>query len=164
MLQFAFVLALVPETENPAAFNLSRLDIDPRDRVLLKRNDQIHVYHVEIDLAAKRPKQDNCDEDFDPYETKHKDSAAGNSTLQSLLISVPQLAHETADNFNTKLTEYRKELEQHLPPVAPPITLTRFVQPDSATTLVNLVFPQRDLLLRGNELTVMSKNGKNDKV
>ena len=61
-LQFDFVLAHVPGVENPAADYLSRLDTNPEDRIHLKMNDQIPVHHIEIDLAAKTPKQ----EDYDP--------------------------------------------------------------------------------------------------
>ena len=58
-LQFDFVLAHVPDVENPEADNLSRLDKNPRDRIHLKLNDEIPVYKVEIDLASKTPKQDD---------------------------------------------------------------------------------------------------------
>ena len=43
-LQFDFVLAHVPGVENPAADYLSRLDINPEDRIHLKLNDQIPVH------------------------------------------------------------------------------------------------------------------------
>ena len=52
-LQFDFVLAHVPGVENPAADYLSRLDINPEDRIHLKLHDQIQVHYIEIDLAAK---------------------------------------------------------------------------------------------------------------
>ena len=65
-LQFDFVLAHVPGVENPAADYLSRLDINPEDRIHLKLNDQIPVHYIEIDLAAKTPKQDDDEEDYDP--------------------------------------------------------------------------------------------------
>ena len=38
-LQFDFVLAHVPNVENPAANYLSRLDIKPEERIQLKLND-----------------------------------------------------------------------------------------------------------------------------
>ena len=52
-LQFDLVLAHVPGLENPTADYLSRLDINPEDRIHLKLNDQIPVHYNEIDLAAK---------------------------------------------------------------------------------------------------------------
>ena len=43
-LQLDFVLAHVPGLENPGADYLSRLDINPRDRIHLKLHDEIPVY------------------------------------------------------------------------------------------------------------------------
>ena len=57
-LQFDVVLAHVRGTENPAADYLSRFDIRPEERIHLKLHDKIPVFHVEIDLASKTPKQD----------------------------------------------------------------------------------------------------------
>ena len=58
-LQIDYVLAHVSGVENPAADYLYRLDINPEDRIHLKLNDQIPVQFIEIDLAAKTPKQDD---------------------------------------------------------------------------------------------------------
>ena len=74
-LQFDFVLAHVPGVENPAADYLSRLDINPEDRIHLKLNDQIPVHYIEIDLAAKTPKQDDDEEDYDPDQPQHNTPA-----------------------------------------------------------------------------------------
>ena len=43
-LQFEFVLAHVPGVENPAANYLSRIDINPADRIHLKLHDEIPVF------------------------------------------------------------------------------------------------------------------------
>ena len=67
-LQFDFVLAHVPGVENSYAHCLSRLDINPEDGIHLKLNDQILVHHIENDLAAKNPKQDDDEEDFPPEQ------------------------------------------------------------------------------------------------
>ena len=58
-LQIDYVLAHLSGVENPAADYLYRLDINPEDRIHLKLNDQIPVQFIEIDLAAKTPKQDD---------------------------------------------------------------------------------------------------------
>ena len=63
-----FVLAHVLGVENPAPDYLPRLDINPEDRVHLKLNNQIPVHYIEIDLAAKTPKQDNDEENYDPEQ------------------------------------------------------------------------------------------------
>ena len=80
-LQFDFVLTHVPGVENPAADYLSRININPEDRIHLKLNDQIPVHHIEIDLAAKTPKQDEDEEDYDPDQ--QQPDAATPATHQS---------------------------------------------------------------------------------
>ena len=54
-LQFDFVLAHVPGVENPAADYLSRLDINPRDRIHLKLNDEIPVSKSRSIRPPKHP-------------------------------------------------------------------------------------------------------------
>ena len=56
-LQFNFLLAHVPGTENLAADYWSRLDIDPKHRIQLKLTDSTPVYLIDIDIAAKTPKK-----------------------------------------------------------------------------------------------------------
>ena len=92
-LQFDFVLAHVPGVENPAADYLSRLDINPEDRIHLKLNDQIPVHYIEIDLAAKTPKQDDDEEDYDPDQPQHPRSA---DPLEQNQLNAPN----TNDAFN----------------------------------------------------------------
>ena len=76
------------------------------------------MYHVEIDLAAKTPKQDDSEEDDDPDEPKNETPITDNPNLQSLLNSVPQLPNESTDDFNASLSEIRKQFEQHIKPTA----------------------------------------------
>ena len=57
-LQFNFLLAHVPGVENPAADNLSRLEIRPEDRVHSKLTDTIPIHRIEIDIASRTPKQE----------------------------------------------------------------------------------------------------------
>ena len=101
-LQFDFVLAHVPGTEYPAADYLSRADINPQDRIHLKRNDQIPIYHVEFDLEPKTPKQDDSEEDYNPDKPNNVRTTADNPNLQSLLNAVPQLPSESNDDLNTR--------------------------------------------------------------
>ena len=75
-LQFDFVLAHVPGVENPAADYLSRLDINPEDRIHLKLNDQIPVHYIEIDLTAKTPKQDDDQSATHEHELPNNDDEA----------------------------------------------------------------------------------------
>ena len=130
-LQFDFVLVHVPGTENPAADYLSRLDINPQDRINLKLNDKIPVYYVEIDLAAKTPKQDDSEEDYDPDQQQQEEIPHNNPTLQSLLQSMPKLPNETDDAYTLRLDELRRQLEPHVPTEVPTTTFTKFVRKDS---------------------------------
>ena len=54
---------------------------------------------MEIDLTAKKPNQDNCEEDYDPDDPNPKDTVVDNPTVPSLLNSVPQLHKESRDDF-----------------------------------------------------------------
>ena len=65
-LQFNFLLAHVPEVENPAADYLSRLEIRPEDRVHLKLTDTIPIHRIEIDIASRTPKQEEDEPDYFP--------------------------------------------------------------------------------------------------
>ena len=56
-LQFNLVVAHVPGVENPAAENLSSLEIRIEDRIDLKSADSIPVFQVETEIASKTPKQ-----------------------------------------------------------------------------------------------------------
>ena len=100
-LQFDFVLAHVPGTENPAAHYLSRLDINPQDRIHLKLNDQVPVYHMELDLAAKKPRQDDSEKNYDPDEANYVRTTADNPNLQSLHNSVPQSRNSPMNQTTT---------------------------------------------------------------
>ena len=67
-LHFHFVLALVPAHENPAANNLSRLEVGPEDRIQLELTDSIRVFKVEVDIASKTPKQEEDVTDYYHYD------------------------------------------------------------------------------------------------
>ena len=137
-LQFDFVLAHVPGVENPAADYLSRLDINPEDRIHLKSNDQIPVHHIEIDLAAKTPKQDDDEEDYDPDEQRpdvtmtttpnQPETTADFAKMQSLLNSLAS-NHYQHDDERLKMIQL---ISRHLEPVlsgdAPSVILTRFTR------------------------------------
>ena len=51
-LQFNFVLTHIPGVGNPAIAYFSRLEERPEERVHMKWNDSIAVYHIEIDIAS----------------------------------------------------------------------------------------------------------------
>ena len=156
-LQFDFVLAHVPGVENPAADYLSRLDINPDNRIHLKLNDQIPVHYIEIDSAAKTPKQDVDEEDYDPDQPQHntpadtpeQDKPETTNTddalnqMQSLLHSLAN----TRDQHNDDRTRMIPIISRHLEPVlangTPSIILTKFTRKQHPNT-VNQVCPQGD--------------------
>ena len=144
VLQFDFVLTHVPGTEISAADYLSRLDINSQDRIHLQLNEEIRVCHVEIDLATKTSKQDDSEEDYDPDKPSKKKPTTENPNVQSLLNAVQQLPNKSSGDFNTRLSEIGKQIEQHMPPNAPSMTFNRFVQMNKTNFLVDQVCPQGD--------------------
>ena len=75
-LQFDFFLGHVPGVENPAAGYLSRIDINPKDRIHLKFHDGMPIFKVKVDLARRRP--------------SNNEAASHNPTMQALLAMFPQ--------------------------------------------------------------------------
>ena len=127
-LQFDFVLAHVPGVENPAADYLSRLGINPEDRIHLKFNLKlkITVHHIEIDLAAKTPKQDDDEEDYDPDKQQPDETTTTTPSqtetiaptddfakMQSLLNSLASNHHQH-DNERLEMIQLSS---RHLEPV-----------------------------------------------
>ena len=148
-LQFDFVLAHVPGVENPAADYLSRLDINPEDRIHLKLNDQIPVHYIEIDLAAKTPKQDDDEEDYDPdqpqdakpnesQEQNHPETNDTNDALNQMQSLLHLLAN-TQDQHDVDRTKMIQIISRHLELVlageTPSIILTKFTRKQHPNTV-----------------------------
>ena len=140
-LQFDFVLAHVPGVENPAANYLSRLDINHEDRIHLKLNDHIPVHQIEIDLAAKTPKQGDDEEDYDSDQqqpdtttttTQNQPEATALTDdfakRQSLLNSLASNHHQHNDERLKMIQLISRHLEPVLAGDAPSIILTRFTR------------------------------------
>ena len=98
-LQFEFVLAHVPGTENPAADYLSRLDIRPEERIHLKLNE-IPVFHVEIDLASRTPKQDEEEEEEYIPDDQHTTTTKQNAPSTPSWTRSPCVATNRVDSFS----------------------------------------------------------------
>ena len=98
-LQFDFVLAHVPGVEKPVADYLSRLDINPRDRIHLKLHDEIPVYKVEIDLASKTPKLDDDEVEYISEEDAAPDTTTPqNPTIQTCSRgNITKMTNSTVD-------------------------------------------------------------------
>ena len=117
----------MPGVENPAADYLSRLDINPEDRIHLKLNDQIPVHYIEIDLAAKTPKQDDDEEDYDPDQPQHKTPAdtpeqdkPETTNTHDALNQMQSLLHSlanTQDQHDDDRTRMIQIMGRHLEPV-----------------------------------------------
>ena len=156
-LQFDFVLANVPGVENPAADYLSRIDINSEDRIHLKLNDQIPVHYIEIDLAAKTPKQDDDEEDYDLKQPQHPttpDPLEQNqldalntqdafNQMQSLLHSLANTQQQHDDDRTRMIQIISRHLEPVLAREAPSIMLTKHTRRPHPNT-VNQVCPQGD--------------------
>ena len=166
-LQFDFVLAHVPGVEIPAADYLSRLDINPEDRIHLKLNDQIPVHYIEIDLAAKTPKQDDDEEDYDPDQPQHNTPADtpeqdkpettnthdALSQMQSLLHSLANSQDQPDDDRTRMIQIISRHLEPVLTDGTPSIMLTKFTRKQHTNT-VNQVCPQGDSQIIQAQLSI----------
>ena len=108
-LQFEFVLAHVPGTENPAADYLSRLDIRPEERIHLKLNDEIPVFHVGIDLASKTPKQDEEEEEYIP-DDQNTTTTKQNDAINAIQDQVPMCRNESSGQFLERIETIRHQI------------------------------------------------------
>ena len=105
-LEFDFVLAHVPGVENPAADYLSRLGINPKDRIHLKLHGETPVYEVEVDLASKTSKQDDDEAEYIPEESDVPDTTTPqNPTVQTLLAMFPRHHHEDDGRYCRRIDE-----------------------------------------------------------
>ena len=141
-LQINFILAHVPGTGNPAAEFLSHLDINLQHRFRLKFTDSIPVYRIDIDLAAKTPKQDESEMDWEPEQETSHPKPDDQHHIDAVLQLLTRNYAETDGQFEQRQQQLTNELnhkskrEQHL-------HYNRF-QPHN--TLKNPVLsPQRDI-------------------
>ena len=140
----------------PACRLLARLDITPEDRIHLKLNDQIPVHHIEIDVAAKPPKQGDDEEVYDPEQQKQQTETTDPSEQQNMMQSTPTTTslncspccisladnQQQPDDDPVKMIQIiSRHLERVLAGEAPPIMLTNFTRRHRSHT-VNLVCPQ----------------------
>ena len=121
-LQFEFVLAHVPGTENPAADYLSRLDIRPEERIHLKLNDEIPVFHVEIDLASRTPNHDEEEEEYIP-DDQHATTTKQN---EAILDRVPMCSNESSGQFLERIETIRHQITPIITGQHDEMTFTRF--------------------------------------
>ena len=143
---------------------MSRLDINPEDRIHLKLNDQIPVHHIEIDLAAKTPKQDEDEENYDPDQqqsdvatpTTHQPETTGPAddfTKMRTLLNSMANNHQSHDDERLKMIQI---ISRHLEPVlaedTPSIILTRFTRRHHPNS-VNQVCPQGESQIVQDQLS-----------
>ena len=140
-LQFDFVLAHIPGVENPAADYLSRIDINPADRIHLKLHNEKPVFKVEIDLAFKTPKQDDDEEEYIPDDNDVPDvTTSSNTTLQTLTTMFSQQHRESEEQYNRRIEGIRSKIKPFVTPSDPALLFTRFHRRDQVHT-VNQVCP-----------------------
>ena len=87
---------------SPAADFLSRWDIEPEHRTLVKLTDNIPVLHIESNLASKTHKQNNYEEDYD-YNAQQPHSVPPTKTEAQLEVVkniLPMKLHEAAENYD----------------------------------------------------------------
>ena len=96
-LQFDFVLAHVPGSENPAVDYLARLDIRLEERIHLKLNDEVPDNHVEIDLSFRTPKQDEVEGDYIPDDDTT--TSKQHDAINAILDKVPKATTNRVNRF-----------------------------------------------------------------
>ena len=148
-LQFEFVLAHVPGTENPAADYLSRLDIRPEEGIHLKLHDEIPVFHVEIDLASKTPKQDEEEEDCIPDDDTT--TTKQNDAINAILAQVPKCNDESSEQFLQRIETIRHQITPIITGQHDEMTFTRFRRRHH-DNVVNQVCPNGDFQIVQDQL------------
>ena len=131
----------------------------------LKLNDQIPVHHIEIDLAAKTPKQGDDEEDYDPDQqqpdvttttTQNQPETAAPTDdfaqMQSLLNSLASNHHQHDDERLKMIQLISRHLEPVLAGDAPSIILTRFTRRHHPNS-VNPVCPHGDSQIIQDQLS-----------
>ena len=106
----------------------------------MKLNDQIPVHYIEIDLAAKTPKQDDDEEDYDPDQPQDaKPNPETNDTNDALnqMQSLLHLLANTQDQHDDDRTKMIQIISRHLEPVlageTPSIILTNLPENNTPT-------------------------------
>ena len=67
------------------------------------------MYHIEIDLASKRPKQDDDEElDFDEKPQKLVLTPEAHAQLEEVMNMLALKRHGMAENFNRRRTQLRE--------------------------------------------------------
>ena len=162
-LQVHFILAHVPGKENPAADYLSHPDIDPLERCHLKLTESIPIHRIEIDLAAKTPKQEGDEDDinYDEIEYVHPHEEADKRTeelfINCALQSLPfQEYDELTPTFERRKTEAIQNAIKHAQDEMQGIYLTQFI-PKHRRNLQALT------LTNGMDLTEQQRYTENDK-
>ena len=102
------MLALIPCAENPAADYLSRLEVQPEDRLHLKVTDSLPVFHVEIDIASKTPKQEEDKTDYHPH-----DEADGNIRKRQSNTPDNELSGQTEQEQPTPTEKDSHQMTAH---------------------------------------------------
>ena len=154
-LRFDFVLAYVPGTGNPATDYLSQLEIRPEERMHLKLNDEFPVYHFEIDLSSKTPKQDEDEEYFIPDDDNT--NSQQHDAINAILDQVPQGNNESSEQFRERRETTRYQITPIITGQHDEMTFTRFTNWHH-DTVVNQVCPSGDFKIVRNNLRTLTSN------
>ena len=128
---------------------MSRLDIRPEEGIHLKLHDEIPVFHVEIDLASKTPKQDEEEEDCIPDDDTT--TTKQNDAINAILAQVPKCNDESSEQFLQRIETIRHQITPIITGQHDEMTFTRFRRRHH-DNVVNQVCPNGDFQIVQDQL------------
>ena len=109
-LQFNFLWAHAPDTQNHAADYLSFLETHPQHRVQLKLSDSIPVYRIDIGFAARTPKQDDDKIDWEPELETNQPTPEDQHNLDAVF----QMLTRNHDERDEQFAQRQRQLTEQL--------------------------------------------------
>ena len=115
----------------------------------LKLNDKFPVYHVEIDLSSKTPKQDEDEEYFKPDEANT--TSKEHDAINAILDQVPQGNDESKGQFQERRETIRHQITRIITGHHDEMAFIRFTNRHH-DTVVNQVCPSGDFKIVQEQL------------
>ena len=134
---------------DPTTQDLLQLDTRPEERIHLKLHDEIPVFHVEIDLASKTPKQYDEEEDYTP--DGDTTTTKQNDAINAILDQVPKCDDESSEQFLMRIETIRHQITPIITGQHDEMTFTRFRRRQD-DNVVNQVCPNGEFQIVQEQL------------
>ena len=107
VIQFSFVIAHIPGAQNTAADYLSRLEADPKDKLVMKILEDVQTVPIEINVqSAGMSQEEQIFYTNDDDETEEQYWARKEAIRKKLAIDEPTVATQTLSTNLTKQQHY----------------------------------------------------------